>query len=90
MRSVGDDPYDMPGVDKDRLYYVMKPKYSSGSKVYTPVDSKKTVIRKILTRRQAKALVEKIPEIETLWIENEKQRELSYKEAIRKYDCEEW
>lgn len=87
---LGTTHMDMPEVDKDRLYYVMKPKYSSGSKVYTPVDSKKTVIRKILTRRQAKALVEKIPEIETLWIENEKQRELCYKEAIRKYDCEEW
>ena len=37
---LGTTHMDMPGVDKDRLYYVMKPKYSSGSKVYTPVDSK--------------------------------------------------
>ncbi|MDY3918993.1 MAG: CarD family transcriptional regulator [Candidatus Limivivens sp.] len=88
-KVVGFTHMDMAGVDRKRLYYVLQPQYGQGT-VYTPTDSQKAVIRPILTEQEAMELIQKIPKIETLWIENEKQRELCYKEAIRKYDCEEW
>lgn len=89
-RIIGYTHMDMAGIDRKRLYYVLQPQYDPGTKVYTPTDSPKTAIRPILTEQEAMDLIRKIPDIETLWIENEKQRELCYKESIRKYDCEEW
>ena len=41
------------------------------------------VMRKLLTREEAEELIDEIPEIEILGIENEKLREETYKECIR-------
>lgn len=89
-RIVGFTHMEIDGVDRKRLFYILQPAYNPGTTLYTPTDSQKTSIRPILTKEQAMELIQKIPRMETLWIENEKQREQSYKESIRKYDCEEW
>lgn len=74
----------------DKLYYELEPVYDKGRKVYTPVGNPKVIMRKILTAKEADALIDKVKEIDTLQIQNEKQREEKYKEAIRTCDCEEW
>ncbi len=45
-------------------------------------------MRKILDEKAAKLLIGRIPDIETVWIKEEKTREQMYKEAIRSYDCQ--
>ena len=35
-------------------------------------------------------LIREIPQIETVWIVNEKKREEQYREIAKKYDCREW
>jgi CarD family transcriptional regulator len=47
-------------------------------------------MRKILTKQEATTLINRMPEIETIWVANEKFREENYKKAMRAYDCEEW
>ena len=75
-------------LDKVRKYYVLEPVFEKGSTVYTPVDNDKVVMRRIMNKEEAEELVDKITEISTVWIREEKNREQMYKEAIRTYDCQ--
>ena len=81
---------EMPELKKGVLYYELEPVYSRGSRVYVPVDSEKLVIRRLSTAEEVEALLDEIPDIETIWIANEKKREEQYKEVARRYDCREW
>ena len=56
-------------------------------KIFTPVKGGKQVLRGIITREEAERLIDEIPSIETLSIENEKFREDSYKKCIRTCEC---
>lgn len=73
----------------DRLYYTLSPFYTKESTIYTPVDNQKIVMRPILTKEEADALIAEIPQIEALWISDEKKREQDYKDALAKADCRE-
>ena len=81
---------NMAGTPKDRLYYIMKPVYAESSTVYIPVDNHKVAIRAALTKEQTKKLIDKIPSLELLWIENDKQREQTYKECLKENSCEDY
>lgn len=74
---------DMPGTDKDRLYYLLIPRESQSSKVYVPVDTKSQNFRKVLSEDEAWDVIKKIPETEKVWSANDKLREQEYKEAIQ-------
>lgn len=80
---------DLSGVDKERLYYVLSQVYIGGSRLYIPVDNRKIYMRPLLSEEEVDALIKKIPEIEELWIPNEKEREQAYKAALQTCDCEE-
>lgn len=81
---------DISGVDKAKMYYILKPVYASSSTVYVPVESAMSSMRPILTFREASELVENIPEIPLLEIANEKFAEQSYKECLKSNDCRKW
>ncbi len=74
--------------DLKRKYYILEPVFEKGSTIYTPVDNEKVVMRKIMDEKAAKLLIGRIPDMETVWIKEEKTREQMYKEAIRTYDCQ--
>lgn len=84
------DVLEMPELKKGALYYELEPVYSRGSRIYVPVDSEKLVMRRISTAEEVEELLDEIPDIETIWIANEKKREEQYKEAARRYQCREW
>lgn len=79
-----------PGSKEERLYYVLKPVYEKECRLFTPVDNQKVIMRPVLTKQEADALIEKVKEIDLLWVNDEKNREQIYKEAIRTCNCEEW
>ena len=70
-------------VDKQKLYYLLIPLSDVNMKIYVPVDNGEKVLRKVLSTEEAWELIKDIPNIEEICIENEKQREEKYKEAIR-------
>lgn len=74
---------DNMNVDKNRLYYLMVPNEGEQMKLYVPVDAANNRIRKVITEKEAWDIIDKIPEIESDEIINDKQREQEYKEAIR-------
>lgn len=83
-------PVDLPGVDKNRLYYIMHPVQDSSGSVYLPTDSKKAVIRRVMSEQEARQLIDEIPQIEQLWVSDDRKREASYKEAMRSCSSRAW
>lgn len=81
---------DISGADKERLYYVLSPVGGGNGKIYAPVDNKKVTMRKIITREEANRLIEELPQIELLWVPDDKQREATYKEALSTCDYRAW
>ena len=81
---------DMKGISKDRLYYILNPVRERESKIFAPVEGNKTVARAVLTRDEAEALIDDIPEIEELWVGSDKLREEKYKETLRSCQCRAW
>ncbi|MCI8929998.1 MAG: CarD family transcriptional regulator [Lachnospiraceae bacterium] len=81
---------DMKGAPKNRLYYILSPSHRKESKIFTPVEGNKTVMRAVLTKEEADVLIENIPVIEELWVGNDKLREEKYKETMRSCDCRDW
>lgn len=74
---------DIDGIPKDRLYYVLRPEGQRDGKIFTPVENGKLVMRRVMTQKDAEALINEIPEIETLDISDDKLREERYKECLR-------
>lgn len=81
---------NMRGIPKDKLFYVLTPRYPKGSTVFIPVDSTKTLMRKVLSKEQAQEILDSIEQIEEVHVSNEKMREEKYKECIRSCDCREY
>ncbi len=85
----GIGPLDSSPATGDRVYYTLSPFYSKESRIYTPVDNQKIIMRPILTQQEAEDLIREIPQIQELWIVDEKKREKDYKDALAKADCHE-
>lgn len=81
---------DMGCSDKGKEYYTLKPIYDAGGTVYTPVDNLRNQIRKLITKEEAENLIKMMPEIDTIGVTNEKQREGMYKSALLHNQCKEW
>lgn len=80
-------------VDKHdpRVFYLLRPMHESASNIIiTPVDNDRIPMRSIISEDAAYALIDKIPYISELEIENEKGRKERYREAIGKCDLEEY
>ena len=72
----------LPTGDSDRLYYTLAPVYIKGSSVFTPVDNTKVVLRRLISKDEAQEILGKIPYIHSLDIDNEKEREIVFKEIL--------
>lgn len=81
---------DIPGVDRDRLYYIMRPIQNGRGTVYLPIDSDKAVIRRVMSKEEARQLIDEISLIEELAVPDEKRREISYKEAMKSCSVRSW
>ena len=50
---------DIPGSNKDRLYYVLAPLEDRNGKIYAPTDNAKVAMRKVITRQEAEQLIDR-------------------------------
>ena len=66
---------DMVGVKPDTLFYLLIPVENRQEKIYVPVESAQSSLRLCLTSEEAWKLIERIPEIQVIWIDNEKMLE---------------
>ena len=76
---------DFSDTDSKKLYYLLVPVTDQAGKIYMPATSS-AAVRKVMTKQEAMAFIQKIPSVNEPWIDNEKNRERSYKEAITSND----
>lgn len=75
---------NMSGSNKD--YYLLVPVDEKTAKVYIPVDLAEQRIRLAMTENEALDFIKDIKDIDEAYLENEKEREKTYKEAISSRD----
>lgn len=66
----------------DRLYYTLVPVYRNEEIIYAPVENGKIVMRHIISKEDAKALIKRIPQIDNSEDISERERESRYKEIL--------
>lgn len=76
-------------IDKNKQYYTLQPVYQQTAVIYAPVENPKTLMRPVISKEDAEALIKEIPEIDSVWIASEKEREHQYKAALQTCDCRE-
>jgi CarD family transcriptional regulator len=86
IKSVG--PINMPGISSERLYYTLTQVFLKGSTIFTPVDNIGT-LRRILTKEEAKELIEDIKNIKPEWNRDDKARERYFTESLKMADSRE-
>lgn len=67
---------------ENKAYYVLVPIEEKGAKVFVPVDTAENKIRPAMKKEEAWKLIKELNSVEEALIENEKEREKFYKEAI--------
>ncbi len=82
-------PMDMSGIDNDTVYYTLLPLYTKGSRVFTPVDNQRVVMRPVISKDEVCRLIDEMDRIEEIEVVDDKRRELAYKEAVKSCDCRE-
>ncbi|MBR6349669.1 MAG: CarD family transcriptional regulator [Lachnospiraceae bacterium] len=80
----------LAGAAEDKKYYTLSPYYGRNSRIYTPCDNDKVVMRPVITKQEARELIGKIKSIGLLEITDEKKREETYKSVMRGCDCMEF
>ncbi|MEF9990824.1 MAG: CarD family transcriptional regulator [Romboutsia sp.] len=74
---------------EQRKYYVLTPVYYGNTIIKTPVDNKKIPMRGIISECDLTSLINNMPNIDTLWIDNEKKRNEQFKIMLKTGQCEE-
>lgn len=79
---------DHMGINKDHLYYVLEPLYQNCT-IFAPVNTTKIFMRPILTKDEAKKLIDTIPSIEVEVYHSSALNQLTghYKASLETHDC---
>lgn len=72
-------------------YYVLEPVYQKKSTVFVPLDNERLIgkMRCILSVDELLDAIKTMPDESLMWIEDESERKLAYKEIISRGDCTE-
>jgi len=69
-------------------YYILQPISSKKMIIKCPVNNPKVSIRKVMTKEDATALISIMPELETVWINDHRQRNQNFKAALKTGESE--
>ena len=69
--------------DTKKLYYLLQPLSDEKTLLYVPTSRNDGSMRPVITKKEAQELIQMIPVINEPWINNERDRERNYKEAIK-------
>ena len=76
------------GIKQDKLYYQLKPLHQGGV-IYTPVDNSKVVMRPVISREEAEALIDTIPPLQPMVCKAPTTQALTqlYQANLRQHSC---
>ena len=77
-----------PFRDREVTYYVLKPVFNKSATVFVPVDNEKLTARmhRALSSDEIRAMIQSLPEQGAMWIEDEAERKVRYKEILASGD----
>ena len=72
-------------------YYVLQPAFAQDSlTIKTPVTNSRVRIRKVINKEDVLSIIASMPEMKTIWIDDFKERNEIFKQALRSGDVEKW
>ncbi|MDD2431692.1 MAG: CarD family transcriptional regulator [Firmicutes bacterium] len=74
----------------DTEYYVLKPAFGTNLTIMTPVQNRKVLMREVMTKEDILELISQIPDTETAWIDDARERSTAFKNALRSGEGEKW
>jgi CarD family transcriptional regulator len=77
---------DMSGSHEKKSYFLLVPYNEENAKVYIPIDAAEQRIRRAMNREEALDFIHGIQGTGELLVTNEKERETTYKKAVRSSD----
>jgi len=72
-----------------REYYVLVPVYDAGTKIFVPTDADSGKIRPVIDADTALSLIDSLPTAESVWVVNDKARQLRFSEILSHCDHKE-
>jgi CarD family transcriptional regulator len=75
--------------NRDTVYYVLQPAYRNNLTIKTPVHNPKVFMRNIITKDKALSLIASMPEKESIWIDDDRERNKYFKETLKTAESEE-
>ncbi len=87
ITAIGKDEYTG---NNDIEYYVLHPVYNDNMTIKIPVNNPKVSMRPILTKEEVLSLIAAMPDEETIWIDDSRERSELFKTILKKGNCEEW
>lgn len=70
-----------------RKYYVLNPIYNNDTTIKVPLDNDKIPMRKVISKGDMTSLINDIPNMEILWIDDEKKRMSQFKKMLKSGQC---
>lgn len=87
ITGIGKDDYNN---HDETEYYILHPVYVDNMTIKIPVNNPNVSMRAILTKDEALSLIMTMPEQETIWIDDSRERSEYYKAILRTRKSEEW
>lgn len=75
-------------INNDRIYYTLVPVYNKEEIIYAPVENGRIVMREVISREDAKELIDIFPDLEETVVADERDRENCYKQTLLGCNCE--
>lgn len=76
-------------MNNDRLYYTLVPVYKKEETIYAPVENGRIVMRDVISKEDAKELIDTFSKLEETIVASERDRENCYKQTLMGCNCEE-
>lgn len=76
--------------NNDMDYYVLEPAYDKNLTIKTPVNNPKVLMRNIITKDEILELIAAMPNNESPWISDDRERNETFKAALKSLDSEKW
>ena len=72
-----------------RNCYVLSPVHKDNTIIKIPLDNNKIPMRKIISKQDVTSLINDMSNIEILWMDDEKKRNIEFKKMLKSGKCEE-
>jgi len=87
ISDIGRDEY---ASSDETQYYTLNPVYNQNITIKVPVKNEISSMRPVLTKNAVLSLIATMPDRETLWLDDDRQRNADFKAALKSGKSEEW